>query len=60
MKLELDVTGKELVLLYIITGNEDAGRILLEAIREDNRLNPPAKKVRKSYTRRAQGGCDGK
>jgi hypothetical protein len=41
VKLTLDVTGTELAVLYILCGNEDAGRLLKEAIREQRKLEPP-------------------
>jgi hypothetical protein len=35
MRVILDVTGKELALLYIATGNADAGRIIKESCRDE-------------------------
>ncbi len=46
MKVTLEINGPELVLLYLATGNEDAGRIVLAAAREYARLNAPEKKPR--------------
>lgn len=46
MKVTLNLTGFELVLLYPATGNEDAGRILRHCAREYARLNPEPKKKR--------------
>ena len=40
MKVELEVTGRDLILLYLATGNEDAGRIVLAAAREAAKLEP--------------------
>lgn len=47
MKIELEISGKELVLLYLATGNEDAGRILRAAAIEEAKSHPPQRKVRK-------------
>lgn len=46
MKVTLELTGSELVLVYLITGNEDAGRIVTTAAREYARLHPPQRKKR--------------
>jgi hypothetical protein len=45
MKVLLEISGKELVLLYIATGNEDAGKILHEAAEAEREFNgdPPRK-----------------
>jgi hypothetical protein len=47
MKVTLEISGAELVLLYLATGNEDAGRIVSDAAREYARMNPPIRKYRK-------------
>ena len=47
MKVTLEITGVELVLLYLATGNEDAGRIVTIAAREYAKLHPPERRVRK-------------
>jgi hypothetical protein len=52
MKVELDVTGSELVLLYLAKGNEDAGRIVLAAAREyaiRGKAGPRDEEGRKCY-----------
>ena len=41
----LRMTGRDLVLLYLATGNEDAGRIVREAARAAAKLEP--RKVRR-------------
>jgi hypothetical protein len=46
MKVEIEMTGSELVLLYLATGNEDAGRIVLTAAKEYAHLHPPQRKKR--------------
>jgi hypothetical protein len=46
MKVALDLNDPELVLLYLATGNEDAGRIVCAAAREYARIHPPEKKPR--------------
>lgn len=43
MKVVLDVTGPELVLLYIAYGNEDARRILHEFADVEREFNKPRK-----------------
>jgi hypothetical protein len=49
MKVELEITMTELALLYISTGNEDAGRIVREAARKEAERNPqPSKRKRLS------------
>lgn len=35
VQVTLNITGPELTVLYLLTGNEDAGRILFEAIRRE-------------------------
>lgn len=47
MKVSLEITGPQLVLLYLATGNEDAGSIVLAAAREYAKLHPPERKRRK-------------
>jgi hypothetical protein len=44
MKVTLELKGTELVLLYLMTGNEEAGRIVCDAAREYSKNQP--KKVR--------------
>jgi hypothetical protein len=46
MKVTLELKGTELVLLYLMTGNEEAGRIVCDAAREYSKNQP--KKVRKA------------
>lgn len=46
MTVTLEITGPELVLLYLSTGNEDAGRIVRHAAREYARIHPPIRKPR--------------
>ena len=41
MKVELEVSGRDLVLLYLMTGNEDAGRIVTNAAKLYAREHPP-------------------
>lgn len=45
MKITLEITGPELTMLYLSTGNADAGRIVTEASRRDAQAQP--KKPRK-------------
>ena len=45
MELTLQVSGSELMLLYLATGNADAGRIVMEASKRDAQAQP--KKPRK-------------
>ena len=49
MQVTLEITGKELTLLYLATGNEDAGRLVRDAAREAAKVEP--KKVRKTRAR---------
>jgi hypothetical protein len=46
------MTGRDLVLLYLATGNEDAGRIVREAARAAAKLEP--KKVRRKRLKNAK------
>lgn len=46
MKVELEITGSQLVLLYLATGNEDAGRIVTAMARQYAKENPPERKPR--------------
>ena len=39
MKITLDLNGKELVLVYLMTGNQDAREIILNAIRAEREFN---------------------
>lgn len=47
MRVALDVNGTELAVLYILTGNKDAGELLRRAIAEERLKNPPKPPVRK-------------
>jgi hypothetical protein len=50
MKVEIEITGSELTLLYLVTGNENAGRIVVRAAQEVGKLEP--KKLRKPRERK--------
>lgn len=39
MKVTLDVTGKELVMLYICYGNESAKQVIDQAIQAEKKFN---------------------
>lgn len=54
MKLTLDLTGTELALLYIMTGNKDAGEILKEANAEYRKHNPPVRPYRRKAKKQEQ------
>jgi len=45
MKVTIEVTGPELVLLYLATGNEDAGRIAAD-VSETNPYDPHLRRER--------------
>jgi hypothetical protein len=45
MKVELELSGTELVLIYLMTGNEQAGKIVCDAAREYAKTQP--KKARR-------------
>lgn len=44
MKVTLNLTGPELVLLYLAYGNEEAGKLVLEASRREQAATQGGKK----------------
>ena len=51
MKAVLELTGEELVMLYISTGNASAGALIRQCIALEREFNGPMKAIAQSVTR---------